>query len=156
LVQRAAELFSNGYYERIVVTGGLTYERARSEADELAEQLEAAGVAGDRIILETASSNTKKNIAFSRSLLQDRAIWALLLVGKIYAKRRYVMTVKRQWPEIERVFCDTINYFGVPREQWWQAAPLRERIISESHKIVVYLKSGDIEEVGVRDREFLL
>jgi uncharacterized SAM-binding protein YcdF (DUF218 family) len=156
LVRRTADLFNDGYFERIVVTGGPTCQQSRSEAEQLAEQLEAAGIAGGRILLETASFNTKENIVLSRLLFQNNPISELLLIGKIYAKRRYVMTIKRHWPEIDQVFCDAINYFGVSREHWRESPGLMARIFSESKKITDYLKSGDIAEVEVKDGKFVL
>jgi len=88
--------------------------------------------------------------------MKSSSVRELLLIGKIYAKRRYVMTIKKNWPEIERVSCFAVNYFGVSRAQWWKSPALRMRILQEIRKIERYLEMGYLSEVEVIKREFRL
>jgi uncharacterized SAM-binding protein YcdF (DUF218 family) len=156
LVDAALELFHSGYYETLIIAGGKTRNRATSEASEIAERLISAGLSSTRIILEEDSSNTAENVQYARTLMKSSSVRELLLIGKIYAKRRYVMTIKKNWPEIERVSCFAVNYFCVSRAQWWESPMLRMRILQEVRKIERYLEMGYLSEVEVIKREFRL
>lgn len=156
LVARTALLYRMGYFETLIISGGRTQGGGFSEAEELADQLVEVGLDRRAIILEMASSNTKENIQFSRALMRGAGIDRLLLIGKIYAKRRYVMTLRRHWPEVTQVACTAVNYFGVSRASWWTHAELRGRILSERRKIEAYLGKGDLQEVGVENGRFTL
>ncbi len=156
LVARVAFLHRMGYFETLIVSGGSTQGREPSEAEELAARLVEAGLDHRALILETASGNTKENIQLSREKMHGVGVDRLLLIGKIYAKRRYVMTLRRHWPEIKTVACDAMNYFGVSRDAWWTNQELRARILSERRKIATYLGRADIQEVDVVDERFVL
>ncbi|MEZ0170868.1 YdcF family protein [Microvirga sp. TS319] len=148
LVQHTKWLFDQGYFERLIISGGCTQGIARPEADQLAQRLVEAGVPAHVILTECRSRNTGENVMFSREMMGS-AVRELLLIGKIYAKRRYAMTVRAQWPEVKRMTCSTINYFGVPRDRWWHEPELKRRVMAETRKIPSYLASGYIREVGI-------
>jgi hypothetical protein len=150
LVAETADLFEKRYFERVLVCGGRTRNCDTPEAVEIAGKLINRGIPADRIVTECASTNTGENVVFARQMMGD-TLRDLLLIGKIYAKRRYAMTVKAQWNSIERVACCGINYFGVPRTEWWKSAALRARVMSELRKIPRYLQLGYISEVAIRD-----
>lgn len=156
LARHTYGLFKAGFFERLIISGGPTQKRSRSEAEELADRLGAAGMHENRLLLESKSLNTKENVSFSRRLLHRQNISSILLIGKIYAKRRYVMTIKKQWPEILQVSCSTINYFKTSRERWWDDLSLRQRILGEHRKITQYTEGGDIEEIGIQEKDFVL
>lgn len=150
LARQAVEFFRHGYFKTLIVAGGCTQGKIRPEAEEIAEKLVAYGLPAARIITECRSRHTAENVAFVRRMI-PQPITEILLVGKLYAKRRYAMTVKAQWPEIERISCFGLNYFGVPRSDWWRHAELRRRVIEELRKIPRYVAAGDIREVAVEN-----
>jgi hypothetical protein len=154
LVAETVDLFERRYFEKVLVCGGRTQNFDRPEAVEIAEKLIAAGIPADRIVTECASTNTGENVAFARRMLSE-ALHDIFLIGKIYAKRRYAMTVKARWNSIERVACHGINYFDVPRTQWWKSTPLRASVMSELRKIPRYLQLGYISEIVIRDGDIL-
>lgn len=156
LVARTALLYRMGYFETLIISGGRTQGSRISEAEELAHLLVEVGLDRRAIVLEMVSSNTKENIQFSRELMRGAGIDRLLLIGKIYAKRRYVMTLRCHWPEIAEVACTAVNYFGVSRASWWTHSELRGRILSERRKIEAYLGRADLQEVGVESGRFIL
>ncbi|MGY2488401.1 YdcF family protein [Cupriavidus sp. CP313] len=156
MIDAALGLFRAGYYETLVIAGGMTRGSKISEASEIADKLVSSGLSWASIVLEEESSNTGENIRNTRHMMNHFGLRELLLIGKIYAKRRYVMTIKKQWPEIERVSCATVNYFGVDRLQWWKSLTLRSRILGERRKIKEYLQRGYLSEVEVIDRQFRL
>lgn len=150
LVAATVALFKEGYFERVVVCGGHTGEREAPEAVEIAGQLVAAGMPPWRILTECASTHTGENVTLARRMLGD-GITELFLIGKIYAQRRCAMTVKAQWPSIRTVASRGVNYFGVPRAQWWRSPALRGKVMAEMRKIPRYLQLGYIAEIAVRD-----
>jgi vancomycin permeability regulator SanA len=150
LVAETARLFKRRYFERILICGGRTRDCNTPEAVEIAEKLVAAGIPPGRIATECASTNTGENVMFARRIMGD-TLGDIFLIGKIYAKRRYAMTVKAQRKSIQRVACHGINYFGVPRAQWWKSRELRAYVVSELRKIPKYVQLGYISEIAVRD-----
>jgi uncharacterized SAM-binding protein YcdF (DUF218 family) len=155
LVSTALELFHAELFEHVVLTGGRTQGLPKSEAAELMERMVGTGMPKARLVLEERSMNTGENVANTRELLGS-GISEILLIGKIYAKRRYAMTVKAQWPEISRLCCFGINYFGVEKLDWWKCNPLKQRIFSEARKLQDYLAKGYVQEVAVSDKTFIL
>ena len=105
----------------------------------------------DVIILEEESKNTGENVTFCREQVKHLGIEEVLLIGKISSKRRYVMTVKKNWPEIKRVCCHGVNYFTHHENLWWKDEEFRRRVISECRKIPSYLASGFISEISIID-----
>jgi uncharacterized SAM-binding protein YcdF (DUF218 family) len=154
LVAETVHLFERRYFEKVLVCGGRTHRCDKPEAVEIAEKLIAAGIPADRIVTECASTNTGENVVFARQMMDD-TLHDIFLIGKIYAKRRCAMTVKAQWNSIERVACYGINYFDVPRTQWWKSRPLRAYVMSELRKIPRYLQLGYISEIVIRDGDIL-
>lgn len=150
LVRHTKWLFDQGYFEKLIISGGCTHDIAQPEARDLAEQIIEAGVPAHVILTECQSRNTGENVMFSREMMGS-SVRELLLIGKIYAKRRYAMTVKAKWPEVERMTCSTINYFGVSRDRWWQDPELKRRVMSELRKVPSYVAKGYIREVAVDD-----
>jgi uncharacterized SAM-binding protein YcdF (DUF218 family) len=148
LAAHVMTLFSAQQFERLIVSGGSTRGVERPEAMEIAEKLCSCGFPGERLILECRATNTAENVILSRQLLQGTGP-DLLLVGKLYAKRRYLMTMRQHWPEVARFTCSTINYFDVSREEWWKHPDLRYRIFEEARKIPKYLAAGFISEVHI-------
>ena len=154
LIDAALALFCAGHYETLVIAGGMTQGYNISEGREIADRLVSSGLSCSSIVLEEESFNTGENIRNTRHMMNHLGVRELLLIGKIYAKRRYVMTIKKQWPEIKRVSCATVNYFGVDRTQWWKSPTLRSHVLEEKRKIKDYLQRGYLSEVEVIDRQF--
>ncbi|WP_051975325.1 YdcF family protein [Cupriavidus necator] len=155
-VDAALSLSAAGYFEMLVISGGHTQGHALSEAREIARELAHAGTDANKIILGKQAQNTGENVRYTRRLLAAYGVRDALLIGKLYATRRYVMTVKRQWPEIELVSCFAVNYFGVPHHPWWTAIPLRYLVLHETRKILAYRRLGYLAEVEVIERRFRL
>lgn len=153
LIDVALTLFHSGYYSTLIIAGK-TRGHKSSEAREIADRVISVGLSHQKIILEEESFNTGENIRNTREMMSHHGLRELLLIGKIYAKRQYVMTIKKQWPEIERVSCAAINYFGVERDQWWKSQALRSRILAEMRKTKEYLQKGHLSEVEIIDRIF--
>lgn len=103
------------------------------------------------IVLEDKATNTGENVVLAREKLNGLGIEEILLIGKISSKRRYVMTVKKQWPEIRRVCCHGVNYFSCGENQWWEDREFRRRVISECRRISLYIDKNFISEISIID-----
>ena len=128
VAEHAAGLFLRGLAPLMVCSGNvgrLTATRfARSEAETFADVAVAKGVPRDAILLERRATNSGENLAFTRELLEARAIHprCIILVQKPYMERRAYATFLRQWPGPEaRVTSPPIPFDGyftpdLPRE----------------------------------------
>jgi uncharacterized SAM-binding protein YcdF (DUF218 family) len=142
-------LYSGGYFRNLIISGGITHEGTLSEARTLFQELGARGIPEDIITLEETATNTSENVIFSRAQVQALNIKEIFLIGKISSKRRYIMTVKKRWPEIRRICCHGVNYFRSKEEHWWRDEEFRRRVLSECRKIRSYIEKGLISEVSI-------
>ena len=107
VAERGVELFHAGLAPMLVFSGGLgSITRGlwtEPEAEKFAAIAVSLGVPRDRILAETASSNTGENVLFTRRLLEARgvAVRRVLLVQKPYMERRAYATFRKVWPEPE-------------------------------------------------------
>lgn len=71
---------------------------------------------------------------------------SVLVVGKVCAMRRYLMTLARHWPEVSVSAC-AVNYFGLPVDRWHEHEEFRARVLAEFGKIPGYLERGFLREL---------
>ncbi|KAK7914527.1 glycosyl hydrolase family 3 N terminal domain-containing protein [Apiospora marii] len=107
VARRAAELFLEGYGDRLIFSGGvgrLTEGRfAKPEAEVFADIAREMGVPAEKLVVENRSTNTGENVRFVWDLLQqsELAVRSFVLVQKPYMERRTYATFKKQWPNPE-------------------------------------------------------
>ncbi|HEV7892903.1 MAG TPA: YdcF family protein [Pyrinomonadaceae bacterium] len=105
VAERGAQLFLEGWAPLLIFSGGLgAITRnlwSEPEAELFARVARGMGVPGERIIVETRSTNTGENVRFTRRLLGERGLdpESFILVQKPYMERRAYATFKRYWPE---------------------------------------------------------
>src|SRR5262249_55784682 len=121
LAHHAAALYKQELFSLAVVTGGVPVAPAspRTEAEEMRDILLEAGMPQDRVLLENKARNTGENVVFSRELLRDKCVNAVLGIGQNHASRRFLMTLRKKYPEAEKIMFSTSNHFDVPPEQWY-------------------------------------
>jgi uncharacterized SAM-binding protein YcdF (DUF218 family) len=145
------ELWQNGMFGRLLVSGGRTGSSPLAEADMIAERLVGLGIPDHALILETAAMNTGENVRFGRARVAEvmdlAAIRSVVVIGKICATRRYLMTLQRHWPGLRLSVCP-VNYFNIPAERWHEHEEFRARVLSEFDKIPRYLAAGFLEEIS--------
>jgi uncharacterized SAM-binding protein YcdF (DUF218 family) len=142
-------LYQQGYFSNVIVSGGVTGHSSDSEASILCQALISRGIPENIILVEDEAMNTGQNVILAREKVKHFGIKDLLLIGKISSKRRYLMTVRKQWPEIGRICCHGVNYFSVPVNQWWKDLEFRTRVLSECRKIVSYVEKGLISDIRI-------
>src|SRR5262249_37673347 len=144
-------LYHAGYFKKLIISGGTTQENSAPEAAVMLRALVDRGISEQIVLIENKATNTAENVIFVRKKLRALSIYELLLIGKISSKRRYAMTVRKHWPEIERTCCYGVNYFCFDESQWWKDREFRRRVISECRKIPAYIERGFISEIEIVD-----
>lgn len=106
IARRAAQLYHQGYAERILFTGGLGRNTRgllpETEAARFTRVAEECGVPGDAILREDRSTNTKENILFTRDLLTQLGLPRdhILGVHQPFMERRICAALGVYWPEV--------------------------------------------------------
>lgn len=149
-VNDTVRLWEAGMFQRVVVSGGCAQGLGASEAELIGAALVRRGVARDSVLLEVRAENTPQNVRFSLDLLRERRIdtsTTVLGIGKLCSLRRYYMTLARHWPHAQRICVHGVNYFGVPKSDWWKSDEFRARVFGELAKVERYLSKGDLVEL---------
>lgn len=143
-------LWQRGMFERLLVSGGATAGQETPEALVIAERLVELGIPASILILECEALNTGDNVILGRRKVAQEMDLAgidnVLVIGKVCAMRRYLMTLARHWPEVSVSAC-AINYFGLPAERWHEHDEFRRRVLAEFHKIPQYLQQDFLREL---------
>lgn len=154
LANHAADLYEQGYFGLIAVTGGVPDKNGVTEAAHMRSVLLKRGVPADAILSEDAATNTGENVVLTRALLEREKgkgnIRTVIGIGQIHAARRFVMTLERHWPEVQKMFTAP-NYYSVPREEFYNDPQFRREVLAEYRKIPLYRKTDFIREIDVDD-----
>jgi uncharacterized SAM-binding protein YcdF (DUF218 family) len=141
------DLWRRGMFSIALVTGGPTAGDVRSEAAVLAEGMTAFGMSVDQIILEERATNTGENVVFSLPLIERRIglakVRSLIAVGKSFTSARYLMTLQRHWPSVEKMLAP-VHYHPHAPEDWHRLAESRTKVLSEWRKLEAYTRAGFI------------
>ncbi|WP_020654893.1 YdcF family protein [Massilia niastensis] len=147
----AHALWMRGMFRVLLVSGGVTPGDRRPEAEVIAARLLALGMPRAALVLETRATNTGENVILGRAALSARLdlaqVRSVLVIGKVCATRRYLMTIERHWPGLALSACP-VNYFGVEVGRWHEHREFRRRVLAEYQKIPGYLEQGFLSEVA--------
>lgn len=134
LAEHAAELYHKGYFDLIIVTGGVATDNGRLEAHRMREVLAAQGVPEKKIIVEDKAQSTVQNVIYSMALLEEKVgisnIRSLVGIGHIHASRRFLMTLQRHWAEVTKMFTAP-NCFDASKDQWHTDPEFRKAVLRE-------------------------
>jgi uncharacterized SAM-binding protein YcdF (DUF218 family) len=107
VAERAAQLFLEGWAPLIIFSGGhgaITKTLwSEPEAERFARIAMSFNVPRESILIESHSTNTGENIAFTKRLLADKGLnpQRFIIVQKPYMERRSYATFRKLWPEKE-------------------------------------------------------
>jgi uncharacterized SAM-binding protein YcdF (DUF218 family) len=148
-VEAIIRLWRDGFCRHILISGGATWNNADAEAFVLRRAIVRAGVPDEVILIEPRATNTGENVIFSLPIIDARIglnnISSVIALGKVCTSVRYLMTLQRHWPEVDKMLV-AVNYFGHPIEQWPQHEGARERILREWRKLAPYKAKGFIAD----------
>lgn len=152
LAESAADLYHQGYFALIVVSGAPATDDGRPEAHRMRDVLVAKGVPADKILVEDKARNCGENVVLSMAILEEKVglgnIKSVLAIGHIQASRRFLMTLERHWPEVLKMFT-THNCFGVPKEEWHTDPHFKSLVLAEYEKVPDYKAKGFIREIDL-------
>jgi uncharacterized SAM-binding protein YcdF (DUF218 family) len=148
-VEAIVTLWRDGYCRHILISGGPTWNNPDTEASVLQRALLLAGVPDTAILIEPRATNTGENVILSLPIIDAQIglknIGSVIALGKACTSVRYLMTLQRHWPEVEKMLV-AVNHFGHPIAQWPQHAAARERILREWRKLEPYKAAGFIAD----------
>jgi uncharacterized SAM-binding protein YcdF (DUF218 family) len=143
------KLWRDGFCRHILISGGPTWNNNDAEAFVLCRAIVHAGVPDDIVLIEPRATNTGENVIFSLPIIERRIglkkIRSVIALGKVCTSVRYLMTLQRHWPEVEKMLF-AVNYFGHPIEEWPRHAITRNRILGEWRKLEPYKVAGFIAD----------
>jgi hypothetical protein len=145
----AIALHERGLAPIIMISGHGPAPQPVAEAVQFRDYAIARGVPEAAIMLETESTNTRENFAFSAPIIEQQIGWArirsIALVTKPYHARRAIMTARRYWPEhLRLVMQPSQQPDDVPAATWWQTESGRAFVMRELVAIGTYAQKGDI------------
>lgn len=152
VAKRCAELFLNGYGNKIIFTGGfgrITKDLWNTtEAEKFAQIAMDMGVPKDKIIIENKATNTGENISKTKELLNklNLKLSSFLIVDKPYRERRTFATIKKQWSEINFIITSPQYSYEEYCEFYCHGEISKEEFISimvgDLQRIDLYGKNG--------------
>ncbi|MGN7503000.1 MAG: YdcF family protein [Alphaproteobacteria bacterium] len=159
LADAAANYYNQGYFSKIVVSGGHIVDpdlacpsTVKTEAEYIAEQLTARGVKADAIICEKDATNTQENVEFCREIFKNHAALqnatSVMSFGNIIASRRFLMTLNAHWPEMLAMHVG-VNGYDFPVSQWYKDESFRSAVIDQYKRIEPYKSNGWIKEIDL-------
>lgn len=152
IANHAADLYHQGYFGLIVVSGAPSTSKGVMEAKQMRDVLVARGVPDDIIMIEDKATNTGENVKYSMALLDKTKglenISSVLGIGQIHGSRRFLMTLEQHWPQVTKMFTAP-NYYPVSREDWHTHPTFRRAVLKEFNKVAPYKKKGFIREVDM-------
>ena len=98
--EKAAELYRQGYAEKILVSGGVTVVGMKSEAESAKKTLLHMGVPNEDILLEERAQNTWENFLYAKPILQENGFSSVLVVTSDYHLLRCMYTARKQGIEV--------------------------------------------------------
>lgn len=150
--RRAAQLYRDGYAPWVLFTGGLGRNTStmwtESEAERFGRIALAEGVPESALLLETKSTNTAENIAFTRSLLAERgiAVTSILGVHKPYMERRIYAAWKNYWPQMPFAVTSypqtMTQYLETNTQRGRSSRATIEMLVGDFQRMDLYAKKG--------------
>lgn len=150
----AAKLYISGKTKKIIVTGGKQYQtRIHSEAQHARQILLSRGAPGSAILFENKSYNSFENIVNARRLMLSHESRLrrenVQFLGYSIAARRFLMTIRKNWPEITPSFVG-FDDFKTPKFAWHGNPAIMSILKDDFNKWSEYIGKEHIEPVDIR------
>ena len=145
-----ARLWRAGLFPRVIVSGGNTPGGDEPEAVTLRRRMIAEGIPAGAILIETEARHSGENVMLSLPILEREIglerIRSVIAVGQFHTSRRYLMTLERYWPGIEKMLV-TAESHGIGRADWHRHPAFISLIRGEMARIEPYLARNIIAEI---------
>lgn len=144
---RAAEIVREGWADTLLISGGVLFDKEKSdktEAEYFREMAMAKGIPASNIIVENKATNTGENFQFSGSLLQSLNLDfnTFIVVQKPYMERRTYATGMVQWKGKRLILASEKIGFkeylrkGIPRDR------ILNTMVGDLQRIKLYPAKG--------------
>ncbi len=150
--RRAAELYHDGFAPKVLFTGGLGRNTlglwSGSEAERFAEIAVSCGVPRADILIESESTNTGENIAFTQKKLQSEGLDVATILGvhHPFMERRIYAALKVYWPEVDAIITspqlDISQYIENTLARGLSEQAAIDVIMGDFQRITVYAQKG--------------
>lgn len=150
-VEKAKQLFDQGYSSKILVTGNTgTFNNPgwdKPIANIFADFLTKQGVSPESIFVQNTSMNTLEDVTFSIQIIKNKIknFEKVILVSNPMHQRRCFATFKKQFPfnvKIINQAGDQSDFNKINQEEIIQIAT---RCVQECDRLIKYSEKGDIE-----------
>jgi uncharacterized SAM-binding protein YcdF (DUF218 family) len=152
-IEKAADLYKNGFVPKIIVSGGLNPNTGIIEGDRMAKDLEGLGVPNKDILIENRATNTKENALYAIEIIDHQIglknIQSIVAIVKGYHARRALMTLRKYVPTniMLKAASYTCAQYPFTKDNWYKTEDGRKMILNEVEKIKMYLTQGDIAKL---------
>jgi uncharacterized SAM-binding protein YcdF (DUF218 family) len=155
-VERALELYRRGVSGKLLFSGGYNHRIGTTEAEAMAIQAQALGVARADIVLDAAATNTQENFRNCFGFIQSMQLGRpcrLNIVAISYHMRRAVTTAERT--ELGSVVLGRASYPSIHYldDQWYDCPRGRQDVLSELEKMDRYFPGSVPDGVWMASRE---
>lgn len=109
-LEKALELYNQGYADKIIVSGGQGDNEPMTEAQAMGTWLEAEGVPGDRILTEDQSTSTYENIKYSKAIMEREGLKTAVIVSNDFHLYRAMLMAKDCGMTASAASAPTLDY----------------------------------------------
>jgi len=153
LAARAADFYHQGYFTKIIDSGGNINSDGLIEAHCIRDHLTRYGVPSAAILCDIFAENTQQNIENAQKLLAKRGLLkpeiSVFCIGHIKAARRFLMTMARRWPQAIPILA-TAWEGNLPYETYIQQEAVERGIRAQYERIPRYCAQGFIREIDLK------
>lgn len=108
-LDRAIEYLNQNVDTKVIVSGGQGRNEPAPEAVGMKEYLVNAGIAEDRILLESLSGNTYENLTFSKSLIGSDDARVVIVTNNFHVFRALKIAEKQGYQNVEGLAASAIT-----------------------------------------------
>ncbi|WP_244310399.1 YdcF family protein [Leptospira noumeaensis] len=155
MAKYAADLYKNGYANRILFSGGLNFFTKNvfsdSEAESFAKFVRDEGIPIQDLIIENESTNTGENIQFTKSLLNRMNIKvnSVIAIQKPSMTLRVRLALNKQWSENQFIISAPKYSLLEAPHQYINLYMIINEIVGDLQRIIVYPKLGFQSEISI-------
>lgn len=109
-LDKAAELYEEGYYKHIIVSGGIGKE-GFDEAEVMKDCLVGTGIPGDSIIVDSKGNNTFMTAKNSKEIMIKSDLSSVMVISQFYHITRCKLAFRRVG--FEKVYAGHSSFFEI-------------------------------------------
>ena len=163
--RHCGELYTQGYADRIIFTGGIgsgTADLGKPEAQVFMEELRYSypHIPEEAVIIEDTSTNTGENVQFTIQKLKDNfpdlafdnEIRSAILVANAYRQRRVWLTCRKYLPFLLAYNTSPATTFDQERDRFAaKGFDFIQLLVGEIYRIIKYGQAGYLIQEDIPD-----